>query len=289
MSKALKQPTTYSQQVFRLQARNVIITHPAACEIFLSRVNYYRLMGYLLPFVSKPSELCTSPIEFEKLVAIYNFDTEIRNLIALAIEKIEIYLRTQLAYRYSHQYGSDGYMIPSNFNHKHNHEVYLRLIDKCIQDNAKSPVIRHHIDVYNGKFPLWVIIDYFSLGMLSHFYTDLKNRDKSKMAAETYGVSYQVLSSWLRCLTDLRNRCAHYSRLYYWSFPAVPAIPQKNSFIADRKLYSQLYMLKLMYPEKERWNNDFLQPLIRLMKRYSPYIDKVHIGFPYRWKHILQN
>lgn len=94
----------------------------------------------------------------------------------------------------------------------------------------------------------------FSIGMLSYFYKEMQNRDKSNIASELYGVSYQVLESWLRCLTDLRNRCAHYSRLYYWIFPALPQMPPNENYILTRRLFAQLYTLKKLYPDCDKRN-----------------------------------
>ena len=95
---------------------------------------------------------------------------------------------------------------------------------------------------YDGKFPLWVIVEFFSIGMLSHFYTDLQTEDKKAIARILYGTSYKNLESWLRCLTDLRNKCAHYSRIYYWIFPALPKIPRNDTYIPTRRLFAQLYV-----------------------------------------------
>ena len=288
MFKSLKPPTTFQQQTSILSSRNIIINNPSYCEAFLSRVNYYRLTGYLLPFIQKPSNTCSSSVTIEQIEGIYRFDEELRSLLSTIIEKIEISLRTQLAYYSGHKYGADGYMNASNYNSFHNHVVFLSLINKTILDNAKAPAVNHHIVTYGGKFPIWVIIDYFTLGMLSHFYTDMKNPDKSYLANSLYSVNYQILTSWMRCLTDLRNRCAHYSRLYYWKFPAMPRIPKGDSFKADRTLFSQLYMLKYMYPEPNKWNDDFIKPMSKLLTKYKPFISKDHIGFPYRWKSILK-
>lgn len=122
-------------------------------------------------------------------------------------------------------------MDANNYNAYHNHVKFKRKVAQCIRDNSKSPAVRHHNIEYGGHFPIWVIIDYFSLGMLSYFYSDLPNKDESYISFEYYGTSYQVVSNWLRCLTDLRNRCAHYSRLYYWIFSSIPLagrICQKN-------------------------------------------------------------
>ncbi len=122
-------------------------------------------------------------------------------------------------------------MNSSSFNKRHNHAAYIKHVTSCISENANTLVVKHHNE----------------------------NPDKAKMAEDLYGVNYQILESWLRCLTDLRNRCAHYSRLYYWIFPATPKMPSKEKYIPTRRLFAQLYMLKLMYPEKENWNNEFLK------------------------------
>ena len=284
----LKEPTSYSMQVELLKKKNIIVPNEDDCESFLSRVNYYRLSGYFLPFVRKEEGKCFIPIEFNRIQNIYSFDTELRNLILLTIEKIEVYVRTQIAYMHAHRYGAEGYMQQETFNNRHNHETYLKHINSCILENRNTLVVKHHKQNYEGHFPLWVVIDFFSIGMLSHFYLGMKNRDKSMLAMKMYGVNYQTLESWMRCLTDLRNRCAHYSRLYYWIFPALPKMPMGEKYVPTRRLFAQLYMLKLMYPEKEKWNDDFVKPLIKLVKKYKTDISLKHLDFPYRWKSMLK-
>lgn len=71
-------------------------------------------------------------------------------------------------------------------------------------------VVQHHKEKYNGQFPIWVIIEFFSMGMLSYLYADLKSADQKMIAKKSYHKSSVCLKSWLRCLTDLRNRCAQY-------------------------------------------------------------------------------
>lgn len=228
-----------------------------------------------------------SHITFEKLQKIYEFDEELRNLITSAVDEIEIYLRTQLSYYHVHKYGEEGYMDAGNYNRKHNHPAFVSRVHACIKENAGTLVVKHHIQKYNGHFPLWVIIEYFSMGMISYFYADMPNHDKSVLAGQLYGVNYQILESWLRCLTDLRNKCAHYSRLYYWIFPALPKMPVSEKYIPTRRLFAQLYTLKQLYPHSSKWNTNFVKPLSKLIKKYKPYISVRHLDFPYRWKSML--
>lgn len=285
----LKEPLTYEGQIVALKSKHISISDDEKAKTFLNHTNYYRFSGYFLPFQIKHQDSLFPSISFEQLQAVYEFDEELRNLIAGIIGKIEIYLRSQFAYYHAQKYGAEGYMNGANYNERHNHPAFLQKINSCIRENSKTPVVRHHMNKYDGHFPIWVIIEYFSLGTLSYFYRGMKNNDKAVIAANLYGVNYQTLDSWLRCLNDLRNKCAHYSRLYYWIFPAIPRMPPTEKYIPTRRLFAQLYMLKLMYPEPLKWNEDVLTPLIKLMKKYHPYISVKHLDFPYQWKSLLRH
>lgn len=284
----LKKPTTFTQQVKLLAKKNIIIPDEKACADFLSSVNYYRFSGYYLPFITKRSEHCRISVPFEQIQNIYYFDAELRSLLFMTIEQIEIYLRTQFAYFHAHTYGAEGYTTAQNFNSFHKHASFIQHINACITENENTLVVKHHTAYYDGHFPIWVIIEFFSMGMLSYFYRGMKNPDKSYLAQNLFGVNYQILESWLRCLTDLRNRCAHYSRIYYWKFPAMPRIPPHAPYVATRRLFAQLYMLKFLYPTPEKWNQNFYEPLTRLIENYNKYISLKHLDFPNNWEVLLK-
>lgn len=203
-------------------------------------------------------------------------------------EKIEFYLRTQLAYYSAHTYGSLGYLEADNFSGRHNAQKYQDKIQACISENERTLVVKHHNEQYEGKFPIWVMIEFFSMGMLSYFYNDMKAADQKKLAKEMYGTSQSCLISWLRCLTDLRNRCAHYARLYYWSFPALPKMPKEASITADRKLFTQIFVLKYLFPDREAWNGGVMIEIEALMEEFQKDISLKHIGFPPEWAELLK-
>ena len=126
------------------------------------------------------------------------------------------------------------------------------------------------------------------MGMLSRFYSDLESQDKKEIAAESFGTAPVYLQSWLRCLTDLRNRCAHYSRLYFWNFPAIPRIPKSVEYCGDNSLFSQMMMLKFLYPDKQAWNVVLIKIKV-LIDEYIEDISLSHIGFPDNWDELLNN
>lgn len=251
----LKQPKTYSEQVEIIRAKGFIVSDDADCITFLRQANYYRLSAYFLPFRKKDGTYFVG-VNFSRIQRIYNFDSQIRALLFQAIEQIEFYMRTTLSYYLAHKYGTLGYLDKNTYSRKHNAEKFNEKVDQCIQENKRTLVVKHHREKYGSQFPIWVIIEFFSMGMLSYCYSDLKSEDQKIIARNAFSSSSACINSWLRCLTDLRNRCAHYSRLYFWTFPAIPLTPKGSSFKMDRKLFSQIIMLKYLYPDKNIWNTN---------------------------------
>lgn len=173
------------------------------------------------------------------------------------------------------------------YSEKHNQDKFLAKVASCIEENKNTLVVKHHKEKYGAQFPIWVIIEFFSMGMLSYFYSDMKTEDKKYFATTIYRTGAMQLESWLRCLTDLRNRCAHYSRLYYWSFTALPKMPKECNYGVDRRLFTQLLVLSFLYPDYKKWHSKFMPTLINLIEEYNSDISLRHIGFPSDWEDTL--
>lgn len=282
----LKEPQTHENQISLLKSKGFIVADNVMCVNFLKEVNYYRFAAYYLPFRIEGDQY-KSDISIERIKDIYHFDQELRNLVFATIEKIEISLRARVAYFHAHTYGADGYMNSTNYRDSHKHEDFCARINDCIRENSRTPVVKHHKDKYNGNFPIWVIIEFFTMGMLSHFYLGMTTKDRKKISKDLYKTTEDILESWLRCLTDLRNKCAHYSRLYFWIFTAIPKIPKECKFKANRGLFTQLLILKFMYPTILDWNKLFVENLEHLIIKYENSISLDHISFPENWKELL--
>jgi abortive infection bacteriophage resistance protein len=124
--------------------------------------------------------------------------------------------------------------------------------------------------------------------MLSYFYGDMLTVDKKNLARNMYNTIPKNLISWLRCCTDLRNICAHYGRLYFRIFTAVPALVPRLSPDSERRLFGAVLALKELYPDKDKWNDEAYSKLINLMKLNSSVINLNHIGFPADWELLLK-
>jgi len=279
----LKPPLTIKQQIEKLREKGCTVKDISFCEQVLSQINYYRLSAYFLPFKQKDGNYFYG-IDFNNIYQIYEFDRNLRNLLLEAIEEIEIFLRAKFTYFHAHKYGVTGYLDSANYYFKHDHNKFLDKIKNEINNNKKVLFVKHHIIKYDGKFPIWVITELFTFGMLSYFYNDLLLQDQKLLAKKLFNTIPKNFASWLRCCTDLRNICAHYGRLYFRIFSAVPANIIGLNKNTMRRLYGAILSLKELYPDKDKWNDNIYQRLKYLINKYIQFIKLEHIGFPSDWE-----
>jgi len=283
----VKPPTTINEQIDILESRGCVIGNREFVYQILNKINYYRLTAYFLPF-KKYNDSYIDNLTFEKVYNIYEFDRKVRSVIFPVIEEIEIMVRLKFAYHHAHKYGSLGYSDSSNFNNHHNHIQFENHIKRAVKNNDKQLFVKHHIEKYNNKFPIWVVIELFSMGELSIFYSDMCISDKKILAKEMYDVTHYHLSSWLICLTYFRNYCTHYSRFYYNTFPAIPKTPKNSSYEFSKSLFDYILLLKFLYNDIGNWNAELFIPLQALIENYSDDINLSHINFPDNWIDLLK-
>ncbi len=277
----VKPHLTYDQQLQKLKDRGCIITDDEFCKTVLANVSYYRLSAYFLPY-KNPDDTYKPGTTFDKVYRIYEFDRKLRSVLFSAIEVIEVYYRARLAYFHAGKYGPLGYLDPATFNKRHDAVKFKSNIEREIENNKKVLFVKHHIENYNGQFPLWVISELFTFGTISYFYNDLTTADKKKFA----GVHYDDMVSWLRCCTDIRNICAHYGRLYFRVFSAMP----KGFSISDnakRRLWGAILSIRALYPSADKWNREVMPMIVSLFNEYKSDIDLRHIAFPNDWEKQL--
>lgn len=276
----VKPNKSHRQQMQVLQAHGCLVLDEKLCTERLANLNYYRLSPYFQAF-KLPNGKFRPGVTFEQIYQVYEFDRLLRQIIYGVLEPIEISLRTKLAYCHTSKYGPLGYLQAQHFNLQHQHAQFLQSLQNQVHLNAKLLFVQHHLDKYGGKFPLWVMTELFSFGMLSRFYCDLLTCDQKTIAA-AYHVQYRQLASWLVCLTQLRNICAHFNRLYYRTFSAVPA-GINVAPAAERRLWPLLKVLRQLCPPEFLWEKEVKERLLLLLNDYKDAIDLAHLGFPPDW------
>ena len=111
--------------------------------------------------------------------------------------------------------------------------------------------------------------------------------DKKAIAEKAFGFPYRCVEDWIHCLSDLRNMCAHYNRLYANTLDNIPKQPPNITRALSNTLYDYLIILKQLYPRDETWRTTFIMRLEMLIMEYSDVIELQHIGFPENWRDEL--
>lgn len=295
-----KNPFTLTQQVKQLQDRGLKIKHPRIAEKYLINISYYRLGEYWYVMQSdKENHIFKPNSKFEDVIALYNFDAELRLLLFDVIEKIEISLRTKLIYYLSHEIDPWWFQNKDCFVNESFFKMTLSSLEKEVKRAAKKDVIlqKHYEKYSKDKLPhAWKTIEYTSLGNLSKIYGNLNNKIKSKkIIAREYGaVNHTYLPSWLQSIAQIRNFCAHHSRLWNRNLPStvkllpnppnpwivnIENVPTEHEF---SKLYVHMclmrYMLNTILPK-----NEFGNKLNSLLLKY-PNVDPNALGMKLNWQ-----
>lgn len=283
----LKEPKTFEQQIDILEARGIRIEDRESAKRILSMINYYRLTAYALQF--KLENIYIGDIKFDTLYKLYNFDKKMKNLIIGVLESIEISIRTYVAYTLAHKYGADSYTKSEIFENEKYHSGLMREISKEIKRNYREPFVIHHKEKYNGKFPIWAVIELISFGALSRMYSNLKREDQRIVSRELLGLDYKLLVAGLLHLSYVRNICAHYGRLYNKKFVVFTRLHKKYSKynVEGNSLLATILTIKELMPNKDEWEVFKIQ-LEALIEENEHIIDLKLIGFLENWKEILE-
>lgn len=108
-----KQFKTIDEQLEILKQRGLTINNEDEAKGFLLYNNYYRISGYSLTL--RDHDTFYNGTTFQNIMDIYKFDMELRNLLLLFIEKIEVNFKSIYAYEFSKIYGGLGYVQSTFF------------------------------------------------------------------------------------------------------------------------------------------------------------------------------
>ena len=293
----VKPALDYPEQIEKLKNdHHLLINDEENALKILKQVNYYRLSGYGIGLKEKDNKEYYMPgISIDHLFRLYNFDSLFRNILIHTIEQIEIQLRTQISNFLALKYGSEGYMIIDNFIDKRRtsdnatyHSIVLESFKKEIDHQKNAPMVIHHKKKYNGHFPIWVAVELFTFGNLSSLFNIMKKDDR-KSIARLYNTEPDYLGSWILALVEIRNICAHYSRLYNMPLKQRPHLYseyQRFQSSTINKVFPSLITIKRMLNSDDRWTA-FETELEKLIDEYNDVVILSYMGFPKEWKDIL--
>ena len=254
-------------------------------EIFLLNNNYYRLNVYFHKLMDKP-DCFRKGTRFDNIIEIYHNDQWLRNKLLILLEPIEIQIRTRISYELGMKYGADCFYQNSNYKNSSVHKDIQKAFLIEINRNKKDPVIIHHNQSYQGRFPIWVIVEFLSFNAISKFFGNLDEKDKKRIASLSFGINEYFLGQWLHSLSVLRNICAHYGYLYQREYSVRPKLFKEFNWDTEKNtdLFALCLVLKKL-SEEIKWK-EFTNFICEREKNISSFQVKDY-GFPENWEEFL--
>jgi abortive infection bacteriophage resistance protein len=141
--------------------------------------------------------------------------------------------------------------------------------------------------------PSNMALEVLTLGKLSRLYKGLSNKSEKMAIAKDFGLPSNVLSSWFVYLTNVRNVCAHHSRLWNRRITADrPIIPTRKDYKfnfqgeAPMDFNTTVYgIVSLISKLLDNINpgNRFIEKLAKLIDEH-PCVSTTSMGFAPDWK-----
>lgn len=268
----------------------------------LEMVGEFRLTDYAQFF--RAENLYRGDATLEALWGIVEFDNRLRSLCFEAIGCIEVQVRSDLAYRFAHEYGPYEYLDATNFpNFSRQGQTFTRWLGKIkeAQENVardhtgSAPASNATIPGSEPELPIWTVAESIDFGTTLSFFQGVADNIQ-KDVASSLGQPDAIANSWLFGLRVLRNRCAHHDRIWNWRFDRTRVkIPQRRKFpewhspkLSNNQLGILLticrYWLNHVYP-----GNDWTKRVLDLFDSH-PTAQTSAMGLPTEWrKHPLWN
>lgn len=187
----------------------------------LRHINYYRLSAYWsLAFTGDSPKSFHPGTYWEDVMARYMFDRKLRQIFFDAISRIEISLRTQIAYNWAKETQEDAPQLRSNnYAASYQYKDFLSKVNAYYIDNRSEESVFYCKQYRNEKpLPVWVFVEFTTFGNLQ------KLMDKGFKASSSvvdivstelgYSGDKDFFLSGIALLKDIRNACAHQSRVW---------------------------------------------------------------------------
>lgn len=309
-----------NQQLALIKSRGMVVTDDARAIHYLERLGYYRLSGYWYPMrqsstvvapgggrVTTVSDNFRPNVRFEDVANLYVFDKNLRMLLLDAVERIEVAIRVSVALilgvksPYAHV---DKSLLHGNFAKRSKfpdgpteHDKWLERYRRCVS-RSHEEFIAHFKSNYPGQgLPIWIAVEVWDFGLLSHFINGMTHADQSTLAAYYNVPRTELFLGWIKALNEVRNTCAHHSRLWNKplinnpSPPRIGEVPELDHIAGNVQRETRVYvaaaalqyLLKRVNPTSS-WSNR-VKALFQAFPA-APGIAVSQSGFPPNWEQL---
>lgn len=292
----MKEHKTFNQQLTILRNRGVVVPTNGKPKRFLEQENYYNVInGYKDLFLVKDSnnlpvepELYQEGTHFNELKALFLFDRELRILLLKYLLIFENSIKTTVAYEFSKKYPrKNAYLDIANFVDNDPKKVLqqISILTKTIHDKVdRSGAIKHYIEEH-GEVPLWVLVNFLTMGNIANFYNILTDSTKNIIAKfytdkyrtqnkdNTFRLSSADLSACLKVANLVRNICAHDERLYNVNLRNV-RISQIANHFGIRRYDNKRFIVLILFLKIVLDKKDFQRLYKALRNLFNQYADE---------------
>lgn len=304
MTTFAKPARTFEQQAELMLQRGLVGDREVIRER-LEYVNYYRLLGYSFPFRLRgaPNDQFVPGTSFETIWDDYVFDQKLRVLLLEAIERIEVAVKTRIAYEHAHAFAPAAYAtVPSSLpnltdgdeKQPRSHASFLKKVKRNLSEGDHQ-FLRAYRNKYtpNDWPPIWMTCEVLSFGTVVIMFQGCHDRNRERIAAG-FNVTSGVLQSWLLMIQNVRNICAHHGRLWNRALGKIPGTPKRATHPdwfepvplltrdSSPKIFSALticgYLLDIVSKE-----TGWRQRVLALLAEH-PGVSTTEMGFPNRWE-----
>lgn len=313
---------TLEQQVEKLASRGLEIPDRERASRFLETVGYYRASAYAYPFrelldIGTPRETSVqfrgnafvSGAQFSWIEDMWRFDRDLRLLFLDAIETVEIALRSKVGYhlglqdRFGHlsaaHLDSSRTSTPDvEDSERQMFDVWLeRYLDHQERASKSEDFIKHYVEKYDGRLPIWVATEIMEFGQLVRLLGFMADADQSRVSTEIGGVSGAVFVRWMKVTNYLRNVSAHHARLWNRSLTykigripdnALPLVHLNDDPSRRSRAYGMCAILAHL-TSAIRAEDGWSGRLMELLNRFPsalPVSPESHMGFPMGWRKL---
>ncbi|MED6045674.1 MULTISPECIES: Abi family protein [Rothia] len=297
MGENVKAYKTYAEQVEILAGRGMDMGDRDAAAETLRRVNYYRLSGYWYPFRRQaPSGRCDDFLvgsRFSDVVALYDFDMNLRAATLAALAPIELTIRALLGHELG-RIDPCAHLEPSKLGptarQGDRYPTWLRRYKKELRRSREDFVAHHHAK-YGGVLPVWVATELMDWGSLTYLY-GFSPRNVQEAVAGACELRAPQLASWLKALNLVRNICAHHGRLFNRVHTITPKLPQAGrhpDLDMDsqewNRTFAQLTLVQFLLDRLGLGRGRILPAVVKTFPTVA-IVPLSHMGVPDGWEEI---
>ena len=303
-----KQFKNLDEQIEILRYKGLEIDDEKYAKEVLLRENYFFLTGYRHMLMQEGNQkVYKKGATFEELYSIFLFDRQFRNLIFKNLLIVENNAKSIFSYQLSKKYGykENDYLKPANFDmspekSRQVNDLIKKMKRQVRINGYQHSATMHYLNNY-GYIPLWVLVKVLSFGIISEFFTILKQEDKVAIS-RIYNIDVEDLANYFSILANYRNVCAHEDILYENKtqrtinntvYHILLGIPKEDGEYVKGK--NDLFALIIIL--RQILSNDDVKNLILELDKiienlkfnlHSIPIEKVldRMGFPNNWKEI---